>query len=116
MKASVQYGDFKGTSAADISDHENLEAAAERIGIDTTRYKPIGVSFYSGYENFFSCSVLVLDQTKSTEAEPHIMEISTELSRDDFFAMFKRFKVVLLRRFTNYKEAEVKDVIHLEIE
>ena len=42
MKASVQYGDFKGTSAADISDHEDLEAVAEWFGVDTSRYKPVG--------------------------------------------------------------------------
>jgi hypothetical protein len=114
MKASVQYGDFKGTSAADISDHEDLEAAARRFGIDTSRYEPLGVRFYSGYKDFFSGSILALDRSQSTESEPYIVEIILDVSRDEFFDMFKRFDVVLLRRFTDYSESEVKDTIHLE--
>lgn len=114
MKASVQYGDFKGTSAADISDHESLEAAAKRIGIDTSRYKPIGISFYSGYSTFFSAQVLALDLNRSSEDEPYIVEIRTELSREDFFRMFKRLNVVMLTRFANYEGSEVNDSLTLE--
>ncbi len=113
MKASVQYGDFKGTSAADISDHENLEAVLGRLGVDTARYKPVGVRFYSGYKDFFSGSIIALDQNQSSDKEPYLIEINLQFSRDDFFDMFKRLDVVLLSRFTEYDDAELKDTIHL---
>lgn len=116
MKASVQYGDYKGTAAADISDHESLEAAAERFGIDTSRFDPIGVSFYSGYEDFFSGSILALDKNNSAENDPYIVQIGFDVSREEFFGMFKRFNVVLESRFTDYEDVDVRDSIRLEDE
>lgn len=113
MKASVQYGDFKGTSAADISDHESLEAVLDRLGADTARYKPVGARFYSGYEDFFSGSIIALDQNQSSEGEPYLVEINLEFSKDDFFEMFKRMDVVLLSRFTEYGDVEARDTINL---
>ena len=45
MKASTQYNDFVGTTAADISDHSNLTDFLNGRGVDTERYEPIGASF-----------------------------------------------------------------------
>lgn len=58
MKASTQYNDFEGTAAADISDHSNLTDFLNSRGADTERYDPIGASFYHGYANFFSGSII----------------------------------------------------------
>ena len=114
MKASVQYGDFKGTSAADISDHESLEEVAERIGIDLSRYEPVGVNFYFGYSDFFSASFIARDKEKSTDDDPYMVKINHDLSRDEFFDMFKRLDVVLYSRFTDHDEGEVRDTVNLE--
>lgn len=61
MKASVQYNDFIGTSAADISDHTNLNEFLASRGVDTDRYNAIGASFYVGYSDFFSASIICID-------------------------------------------------------
>lgn len=66
MKASVQYNDFIGTSAADISDHTDLNKFLSSRGVDTDRYDAIGASFYVCYSDFFSASVICIDQEQST--------------------------------------------------
>lgn len=114
MKASVQYCDFKGTSAADISDHENLEKILNRIGIDTDKYEPIGAKFYFGYSDFFSGQIIALDKSKSSENEPYAVEIELGFNRDEFFDMFKRLNVVLVSRFSKHDEFSIKDTIHLD--
>ena len=50
MKASVQYNDFKGTAAADISDAisvnfggDNLESFANFFKLDKEKFKIIGI-------------------------------------------------------------------------
>lgn len=45
MKAYVQYNDFLGTAAADISDYTTLEKYLNGINVDTNRYHPIGLNF-----------------------------------------------------------------------
>jgi hypothetical protein len=90
-KADVSYNDFRGTAAADISDH-------------TDRYKPIGVSFYASYEDSFGVSFLCRDAERSTDGKDYIVKMSFEndLSKDDFFALFKRFNVVVMLKHDNY--------------
>ena len=48
--ASVQYGDLKGTSAADGHENAlfNMDKYLKQKGVDTDRYKPIGIDFYAG--------------------------------------------------------------------
>jgi hypothetical protein len=114
MKASVQYGDFKGTSAADISDHENLESVLNRLDVDTNQYEAVGASFYSGTNNFFVGYIIVLDKNRSSDDNPYLVKIDTGFDKDQFFEMFKRLDVVLESRFKNYDGVDVKDTIHLE--
>lgn len=114
MKASVQYGDFKGTSAADISDHEDLEAVLQRLNVDTDQYEPVGASFYFGYSDFFSGYIIARDNTKSTEKEPYLVQIDLGFDRDEFFDMFKRLDVVFESRFEDFVNVDVKDTIHLD--
>lgn len=113
MKATVQYNDFIGTAAADISDHTDLNKFLASRGIEIDRYEAIGASFYSGYSDFFSASIICIDRQQSTESNKFISKISfeDELDRDEFFNLFKRFNVVISTKNGNYSELEVKDEI-----
>jgi hypothetical protein len=48
LTASVQYGDYNGTVAADDHDRRGLKHLAEKYGIDTARFFIIGVSVHLG--------------------------------------------------------------------
>lgn len=92
VQADVQYNDFKGTAAADIADFSNLEDFLKRKGVDTNRYNPVGVDFFSSYD---SCSYGV--KCKDKEANNKLVEIRFESkgSYKEFFSLFKRFNVIL---------------------
>ncbi len=109
MKASVQYNDFKGTAAADISDFSNLNDFLKDRGIDTERYNAIGASFYAGYSDFFLASIICVDKEQSTEEKEYIVKIGFEkkLTKDDFFDLFKRFNVIISQSFSGYENMEI---------
>ncbi len=113
MEANTQYNDFKGTSAADISDHTDLKKFLESRGVDTNRYNPIGVKFYHAYNDFFSASIICLDRENSTPGNAYITSIGFEREFDhkDFFNLFKRFNVVLTRTNSGYEEREIDEEI-----
>ena len=111
MKADVQYNDFKGTAAADISDHTSLEDFLNDRGIDVVRFTAIGAEFYSGYSDFFSASILCVDNEKSVEQKKHIVSMEFEITKDDFFELFKRFNVVITDPFGGYDELEIDELI-----
>ena len=91
-QANVQYNDFKGTAAADIADFSNLEVFLKSKGVDTNRYNPVGVDFFSSDD---SCSYGVI--CKDKEANNKLVEIRFESkgSYDEFFSLFKRLNVIL---------------------
>lgn len=93
-KASVQYNDFKGTSAADISDHTNLVEFLRSKGVNTDKYKPIGAAFYQGYSTFSSASFICED----TENSKLIRLYMRDVSQVEFFDLFKRLDVVFADR------------------
>lgn len=64
-------------------------------GIDTKSYNPIGAEFHHGYSDFFSASIICIDNEKSTGDKPYITSISFENEFDhiEYFDLFKRFKV-----------------------
>jgi hypothetical protein len=105
MKADVQYNDFVGTAAADISDFlgstygDNLESFGKYFKIDRTRFTVIGISIY-GTDNFY-ISLLCVDKQKSTEEKEHIVSMSIEIKTQkeilDF--LFKRLHIVLHSKF-----------------
>ncbi len=105
MKADVQYNDFVGTSAADISDFlgskygNNLESFGQYFKIDQNRFKVIGISIY-GTENHY-ISLLCVDNVKSTIEKEHITSISINIEEDKDFLhfLFKRLHFVLHSRF-----------------
>lgn len=113
MKASVKFGDLKGTSAADLSDHEDLEAVLQRLSVNTDQYEPVGASFYFGYSDNFSGYIIARDNSKSSDNEPYLVQINLGFDRDEFFDMFKRLNVVFESRFEDFEKVDVRDTIHL---
>ena len=105
MKADVQYNDFIGTAAADISDFlgskygDNLESFGKYFKLDLKRFKVIGLSIY-GTENHY-ISLLCVDSKKSTDEKEHITSISIDIKDDkDFLGfLFKRLHLVLHSHF-----------------
>src|SRR6266542_2831887 len=101
MKADVQYNDFVGTAAADISDFlgskygDNLESFGKYFKLDTERFKVIGISVY-GTDNHY-ISLLCVDNKKSTAEKEYIISISVDIKDDKDFLhfLFKRLHIVL---------------------
>ena len=113
MKAKVQYNDFVGTAAADISDHTNLTIFLQSRGVDMERYNAIGAKFYSGERGFFSASIICIDKNCG-EGENPIIEITFEsdISRDEFFSLFKRFSVIITQE--DFNSQEIRDAITID--
>mgnify|MGYP000741847671 CR=1 FL=1 len=111
MKARVSYEDFIGTSSADISDHSDLKQFLVTRGVDVERYVAIGASFYAGYSDFFSASIICIDNEQSTENKKYIVKIGFEedFDKDEFFDLFKRFNVVVTRKYRGYHDQEIDE-------
>lgn len=113
MKATVQYNDFIGTAAADISDHFSLQDFLENRNVNTEKYEAIGAEFYCGYSDFFSISIICVDKERSTNGNRHLVniEFEKELTKDEFFDLFKRFNVVITQKYGNYEHLEIEESI-----
>lgn len=110
MKAEVQYNDFTGTAAADISDHTNLKRFIEKKGIDVENYEAFGASFYSSYSDFFTASIICRDLSKTEK--PYIVEFNFNLTKDEFFKLFKRFNVIITEKFDKHSNREIDERIN----
>lgn len=107
MKADVQYNDFVGTAAADISDFlgskygDDLDSFAKYFKIDETRFKVVGISIY-GTENYY-LSLICLDKIKSNEQKEHLvsMSVNVQNEKETLNFLFKRLNIVLHWRFDN---------------
>lgn len=108
MKANVQYNDFKGTSAADISDHTNLTEYLEERKVDTEVYKPIGVEFYgSDYGldlNLVNFSIICKDTNTGKIVK---IQDARDQKFQDFIRLFKRFNVIVTEH--SYLDSELQD-------
>lgn len=104
MKASVQYNDFLGTAAADISDSLSLldgnylKAIGKYFKLDDSRFEPVGISFFG--TDHFHISLLCLDKVKSSPAKDYIVKMSMDVKdeRDILRILFKRLQVVVYSR------------------
>ena len=111
MKAYVQYNDFLGTAAADISDYTTLEKYLNGINVDTNRYHPIGAKFYTSYgDDFCNVEILCQDREKKNSLAALVIE---DMSIQDFFMLFKRFEVVLHLKTINIDDCEVEDRVYV---
>jgi len=106
MEANVQYNDFKGTAAADISDSlsvklsgDSLESFADFFNLDKSRFKIIGISFHGGKAP--SISLLCVDLEVSTTEKEDIVSMSIDWSHEEhpIDLLFKSFEVVLHEKF-----------------
>ena len=100
MKASLQYNDFFGTSAASIADDMSLEKFLQSRGVDTRRYEGIGAKINTGSSGIFSVSFICIDKEKFNDGKNHIVAIEFEngIGNDEFFGLFKRFQAIIGNR------------------
>ena len=110
--ASVQYGDFRGTAAADLSDvsGNSLEDFARKHGV---KGWPVGFGIYVGERGkpqvrLYVCKEAagfddILKHAKSQGGELNLEEVSVpgEIAIDEFFALFKRFDVAMINKLRN---------------
>ncbi|MBQ4083192.1 MAG: hypothetical protein IJC77_02870 [Bacteroidaceae bacterium] len=109
MKASVQYNDYRGTVAADISDYALLSDYLEDKGVDVDRYEPIGVHFYSGYSEYVSVSFICIDH-QSDERKAVTLKLEKNLSVVEFLDLFKRLEIILtFAKGHDYSDWELED-------
>jgi hypothetical protein len=105
MKASVQYNDFNGTVAADISDYlgspasDDLNSIGKYFGLNQDRFQIIGLSIY-GTSNFY-ISLICVDKVRSDAGNEHIVSMSVEYTEGNKILdiLFKRLHIVLHNKF-----------------
>lgn len=105
MKANVQYNDFVGTVAADISDHlskyagDTLKSIGRYFKLDEKRFDIIGFSIYG--TDSFSISLICVDKNKSKEGENHIVSMMYDIGDDkeNLDMIFKRLHIVLHQKY-----------------
>lgn len=115
MKASVQYNDFVGTAAADISDHISLNKFLEDRGVDIERYNAIGAEFYSGEGDFFTASIICEDKQTEVGENPIVsIGFEAEFTSEEFFSLFKRFDVIIAKAHGNYQNQEIRESIDFD--
>lgn len=109
MKANIQHHGFSGSATADISEHTDLQNFLKSRGVDTTRFEAVGAGFYGGYEDVFSGFIICKDNQKSTEDRDQIIRLNfeKEITKEEFFSLFKRFEVLLTSKQGGYEIAEV---------
>lgn len=93
MRASTQYNDYRGTSAADISDYVTLEDFFKRKGVNVNKYKPIGVDVYFNSPNNFNVRFICVDQ-ESDENKAVTIGFEEGVSMEEFLGLFKRLNVL----------------------
>lgn len=95
MKADVQYNDYIGTAAADMSDFDcnSILSYLKQKDINDDRYEFLGISFYaSGDAGGASFDFICRDKEDGTVKN---FAFEKEQSVDEFLKFFKRFNVVL---------------------
>ncbi|HKC65430.1 MAG TPA: hypothetical protein VKB86_17445 [Pyrinomonadaceae bacterium] len=128
LKASVNYGDYEGTAAADRHDRRNLSDLAEKYGVDTDRYFVFGVNVHIGEtrgdklaHTFVSILAVDMQEVKAGSVDyiqkyvdehdgvlPY-MRFDISASLEEVLLSFKRFNVVLtnshITRVREYQQA-----------
>jgi hypothetical protein len=119
MKASVQYGDFKGTASADVSDllalygGDDFSSFSKYLKLNEEKFKLVGISIYGTKE--FGVELICVDKEKSTAEKEHIVKLSYNSENEEEIVdiLFKRLNVVLYERFdTKYPDIEEYEYAH----
>ena len=102
MKTEVQYNDFKGSVAADVSDSIGGTSAnalikiAEYFELDSKRFILIGLSIRSVNSLELRC----IDKEKSTNNKEYIVDLDVDLKNQNVFELlFKRIHISLHSRY-----------------
>ena len=71
---------------------------------------------YSGYNHNFIALIICLDRLNSTVDQPYLVDISIEVdfTRDEFFNLFKRFKVIITNKASALEYFEISKEITLD--
>jgi hypothetical protein len=114
LEASVNYGDYKGTAAADHHDERDLSDLAKKYGVDTEKYFVFGVEFNIGEtygdelaHTFVSLLAVDMQEVKAGSVDyiqkyvdehqgvlPYV-RFDIGASLEEVLLSFKRFNVVL---------------------
>jgi len=116
LEASVHYGDYRGTAAADGHDQMGLMKLAGKYGVDTDKYFVIGVNIYIGETHGNKLGrarvvVLAVDSSLTGDSIDSVQEyvdehegslqyeqFSIDAKLEEALLAFKRFDVVLVNR------------------
>lgn len=116
FQAGTQYGDWKGTAAADEygGGASSFEEVFEATGkVDKDNEVLIGFEFYAG-EGYFSLRAYYHPKSQSPDiggwiptlngdfkkqqGPIQVKQVNVEITQEQFFKYFKRFNVVLVER------------------
>ena len=107
--ASVQYGDFKGSAAADRADQGDISDWLVKNGLKQDGEFLLGISFFVGenhgkhedpiYVEFLLATPGDHDSVKAMidahDGPVFVRRVKTDMPLTQFFGMFKRFSVCL---------------------
>lgn len=111
FKASVQYGDYKGTAAADGHDNYTIDNYMITQGLKTSNDRIVGIKLWSGevhgelQNQPVSVIAYLMDSPSfevvsaaidGTDPVP-VRQVRFEVSLEQFFGLFKRFEIAITR-------------------
>ncbi|WP_010250725.1 hypothetical protein [Myroides injenensis] len=123
MKAKVQYNDFYGSVAADISDliaakkGNYISSIGEYFDVNPEKFKVVGVSL-TGVSNF-EITLLCVDLEKSNDSKEHLVKMKMDLDAEGQKRMldllFKRLNIVLFDSGKEqYLEKECNETVNFD--
>lgn len=119
LVASVQYGDYVGSVAADRHDHHDLTALAKKFGVDTSKHWVYGIELYIGEirgdevsqpivklllatgGSLNNVNAKIVNDSGTIRLSKHEIEVTLS----DVLLSFKRFKIIL--KNSHVRPAEV---------
>lgn len=112
MRASVKYNEMVGSAAADFEDGLDLAAFLKNNSIDSKELgiQPVGVQIDLASLSHFTARVICKKQDNS------LVAYSFNLEFEKFFAIFKRFKMIISDRvyssyLTNVEEDDIETIL-----
>ncbi|MCF5747102.1 hypothetical protein [Pseudomonas tremae] len=111
FKASVQYGDYKGSVAADDHDSYTIDHYMVSQGLKTSDDRIVGIKMWSGevHGNLQNQPVGItayliespgFDEVSTAINGPDpipVKQVSFDVSLEQFFGLFKRFEIAITR-------------------
>lgn len=124
FKASVQYGDWEGTSAADNSDTAHIHKYLGDAGLIKDGEFLVAAELYVGENhggNLGRISIraflfagtgydTVKDALEATADPIPVRVVDIEIGLNEFFGLFKRFSVSLTHRGLNLEGREYEEI------